>query len=383
MPKTNNNERANSMQKYKNMKPLELAELACSTMMKKFEAEKLPPVGHFHYHQGVFLSGVEQTYLNTGKKEYADYIKKWVDSLIDENGSLICEYNENTLDDKQPAILMFRLLEKTGDIKYENAIRYIVSGIEDWPKTSQGGFYHMKHLKKQMWLDGLYMAGELLTRYGVMFGEERFFELVHLQAKLMWDNIRDERTGLLYHAWDESRTAEWADPKTGRAPHFWGRAAGWYIVALCTILKYMPADCKYRANLIDYVQKYIEAFAKYQDIETGLWYQVIDRGDDLRNWTETSCSALFLCGISMALKAGYIDGSYRAVADKAYTGLADAMEDDGKGGVIMPRICIGTGVGDYEFYLARPTSKNDLHGVGALLLACNAYHELCSFNKEA
>jgi len=372
----NDNERTDSMGKFENLKPLELAELACTTMMKKFDAEKLPPAGHFHYHQGVFLSGFEQTYLNTGKKEYSDYIKKWVDSLIDENGSLTCEYNVNTLDDKQPAILMFRLLEETGDIKYENAIRYIVSGIEDWPKTSQGGFYHMKHLKTQMWLDGLYMAGELLTRYGARFGEDRFFELVHLQAKLMWDNIRDEETGLLYHAWDESRSDEWADPQTGRAPHFWGRAAGWYIVALCTILKYMPSDCEYRADLIEYVQKYIDAFAKHQDAKTGLWYQVIDRGDDPRNWTETSCSALFLCGISMALKAGYIDESYRAVADKAYKGLAAAMEDDGNGGVIMPRICIGTGVGDYEFYLARPTSENDLHGMGALLLACNAYHEL-------
>lgn len=27
-------------------------------------------------------------------------------------------------------------------------------------------------------------------------------------------------------------------------------------------------------------------------------------------------------------------------------------------------------LGDYEFYCARPTSTNDLHGVGAFLLMC-------------
>lgn len=366
------------MKNFKGTKPIELAKLACDTMIMKFDAQKLPPERHFHYHQGVFLSGVEQTYLNTGIKEYSDYIKSWVDSLIDSEGNLICEYNTATLDDKQPATLMFRLLEETGDKKYENAIRFIVSGIEDWPLTTNGGFSHTRYRTNQMWLDGLYMAGELLTRYGVKFGEERFFEIVHTQAKLMWENIRDEKTGLLYHAWDESREADWANPATGRSPEVWGRAAGWYIVALTTILKYMPANAKYREDLIHCVRSYIEAFSKYQDKETGLWYQVIDRTDDPNNWTETSCSALFLCGISMALKNGWIDESYREVADKAYKGLASTVIDDGNGGIILPKICIGTGVGDYEFYLARPTSENDLHGMGALLLACNAYHEINS-----
>lgn len=365
------------MGKISNLMPLKLAELACKTMMKKFNAEELPPKGHFHYHQGVFLSGVEQTYLNTQNKAYADYIKAWVDSMIDDEGKLVCEYNTGTLDDKQPATLMLRLLEETGDKKYENAIRYIVSGISDWPMTTQGGFSHSRlTCVSQMWLDGLYMAGELLTRYGAYFGEKEFFEIVHRQATLMWEHNRNEKTGLLHHAWDENRKAVWADKLTGRAPEVWGRAAGWYIVALTTILKYMPADCEYRNDIIRYVQEYVAAFAQYQDEKTGLWYQVIDHGDDPDNWTETSCSALFLCGISMALKQGIIDETYRTVCDKAYRGIVDSIEENADGGIILPRICVGTGVGDYAFYLARPTGENDLHGMGALLLACNAYHEI-------
>ncbi|WP_189398216.1 glycoside hydrolase family 88 protein [Arenicella chitinivorans] len=43
---------------------------------------------------------------------------------------------------------------------------------------------------------------------------------------------RDPETGLLYHAWDESKLQPWADPKTGRAPGFWSRAMGWIDVGL-------------------------------------------------------------------------------------------------------------------------------------------------------
>ena len=254
------------MQNITDLKPLELAKIACETMMNKFEAEKLPPEQHFHYHQGVFLSGVEQTYLHTGDRRYADYIKAWVDSLITEDGE-VCGYDLKTLDDKQPAILLFRILEETGDERYEKAIKYIKSGIDNWPVCKEGGFWHkiLESRSNQMWLDGLYMAGELLSRYGAKFGEEKCFDIVHMQAKLMWENIRDEKTGLLYHAWDSSHKAPWCDKETGRAPHFWGRAAGWYIVALTTALKYMPKDYENRDELIGYVRDYIDAFTKYHD----------------------------------------------------------------------------------------------------------------------
>jgi unsaturated rhamnogalacturonyl hydrolase len=41
------------MKNYK--EPIEYAKQSCDTMMRKFTAQELPPKGHFHYHQGVFL----------------------------------------------------------------------------------------------------------------------------------------------------------------------------------------------------------------------------------------------------------------------------------------------------------------------------------------
>ncbi len=360
-----------------NTLPLNLAKAACDTMMNKFKTANLPPEGWFHYHAGVLLSGFEQTLINSGDRRYADYIKMWLDRYIDENGNVSC-YSQVTLDDKQPGILLFRLIEENAGEQYEKALKYIKSGIDTWKVNSLGGFWHKDEegIENQMWLDGLYMAGELITRYGAKYNDEACFDLVYKQASLMWENIRDLKTGLLYHAWDESKVVDWCDKETGLSSYFWGRAAGWYIVALTTILKYLPKDNCHREKLIGYTREYIKAFTVFQDEKSGLWYQIIDKGDRADNWLETSCTALFLCGISMAIKQGVIDESYRENADKAYKGLLSKITEN-ENGIVLPDICIGTGVGSYEYYIERPRTQNDLHGMGSLILACNAYHEIC------
>ena len=95
-----------------NRKPIDYAKASCETMMRKFAAQDLPPKGHFHYHQGVFLSGVYQTYRLCGDERYFQYIKDWVDSIIDENGE-IHTFDKGQLDDIQPGILLYPLLDKT------------------------------------------------------------------------------------------------------------------------------------------------------------------------------------------------------------------------------------------------------------------------------
>ncbi|WNR45558.1 glycoside hydrolase family 88 protein [Paenibacillus roseipurpureus] len=87
-------------------------------------------------------------------------------------------------------------------------------------------------MPNQMWLDGLYMAGPIAVQYGKTFGEPDYFDMMTYQAILMESHTKDPITGLFYHGWDETKTAEWADPVTGLAPEFWGRALGWYPVAL-------------------------------------------------------------------------------------------------------------------------------------------------------
>ena len=354
---------------------LSYAEAGCRTLMERYEAELLPPKGVFHYHQGVFLSGMEGVYYLTDKKKYGDYIKSYIDSLVDEDGNII-NYEKERLDDLQPGILLFRLIEETGDVRYEKALHTIMGHIKAWPKNNVGGFWHKFIHPDQMWLDGLYMGGQIMAMYGAKYNQDWCFEEIYRQATLMWKYCKKHENGLLYHAWDESKKEEWADPVTGCSPEVWGRAAGWYIVALTTILGYIPDTCKFKAELIEIVQDYCTAIARFQDDESGCWHQVVDKGNKEGNWIESSCSALFVCGMAKAIKAGYIKEQFRVIVDKGFRGVINMVEENDDGTIILPDICIGTGVGDYEFYIDRPTRENDLHGIGAFVLMCNAYHSL-------
>ena len=101
--------------------PLGYAQAAIETMQRKYRGAELPPVKHFHYHQGVFLSGVYQSYRLNGDERYLQYIRDWVDSNVSRSGKVL-NYDRNALDDIQPGILLFPLLEHTQDQRYRRAL---------------------------------------------------------------------------------------------------------------------------------------------------------------------------------------------------------------------------------------------------------------------
>ncbi|WP_168119884.1 glycoside hydrolase family 88 protein [Paenibacillus sp. HB172176] len=348
--------------------PLGWAEEACEALMFKYAPEELPP-SRFHYHQGVFLSGMTKYWQATGKKRYYDYMKAWVDSQVLEEGS-IKHFNANELDDIQPGVLLFPLYEQTGDERYKKALHTLVPLLKDWKTNSSGGFWHKEHYPNQMWLDGLYMAGPIAVEFGKTFGDSSYFDKMTFQAILMEKHTKDPVTGLLYHGWDETKKAAWADPSTGLAPEFWGRAIGWYPVALLEMFEHMPENHKDKAKLVHILQDLLAALVNYQDEASGLWYQVIDKGDREDNWLENSCTSLFVHAIAKAVRFGYLDPGYLKYAWKGYQGVIDTLTKDENGKVVIGHICIGTGIGDYAHYIARPTSENDLHGAGAFILMC-------------
>jgi unsaturated rhamnogalacturonyl hydrolase len=355
--------------------PIQWAEKACETLMTKFEASDLPPVGRFHYHQGVFLLGVEKCWQENNNPAYFTYIKDWVDTYVSDDGS-VTGNNTEELDDVQPGIILFNLYEKTKDDKYKKALYHLVPLLKSWKTNSEGGFWHKGTTPNQMWLDGLFMGGPIAVKFGKTFEDPEYFHMVTYQAKLMTERTKDDKTGLLYHGWDPTKEAPWADPVTGRSAEFWGRSIGWYPVALVEILDDLPKDHKDRDTLIQILKDLIDALIPYQD-ESGLWYQVIDKVDHPDNWLENSCSSLFVTGIAKAVRMGYLDESYLKYAEKGYNGVINTIKEDEKG-IIIGNICIGTPIGDYDFYIARPTTENDLHGAGAFILMCVEMHKVQS-----
>ena len=89
--------------------------------------------------------------------------------------------------------------------------------------------------------------------------------------------MRDPKTGLLRHGWDESKPMPWADKTTGLSPEVWARAMGWYVMALVDVLDWFPADHPKRAALVAALNRNMAAVIKAQDAKSGLWWQVMSR----------------------------------------------------------------------------------------------------------
>ena len=355
---------------------IDYARMACDTMMREEHREFMfDKFRRFNYHNGVFLSGMERLYQLTGDKKYFEYIKSWVDTFIDDEGNLNDVFLDK-LDDLKSVVLLFELYEATGDERYKKVLDFTIDLYKNWKTNEYGGFWHMDMFPNQMWLDGLYMACPNLVLYGVKYGKKECLELAYHQMKLMWENTRNERTGLLYHCWDPTKKEDWADPKTGLSPEFWGRAIGWYVVALFDVASYLPDSYEKKDEFIRNGVALINALIPYRDENKKQWFQVINRGKDPNNWLETSCSCLFTYAICKGINEGYLDESYKKIAQESYQSIInDAKIIDEK--IYIERICIGTGVmPTYDLYLKRPTATNDLHGMGAFVLMCTEYSKL-------
>ena len=347
--------------------PLDYGRACSDTMIRKFAAVDLPPKGQFHYHQGVFLSGMYQNYILNGDEKYFQYIKQWVDSIIDEGGN-ISFFDKRQLDDIQPGILLYHLYDKTGDARYRTALDTLVSVIMEFPVNADGGLWHKEFHPNQMWLDGLYMAGPICAEYGSRFDRLECIDMVAKQVLLMRKKTEDVETGLWYHACDDAKKEPWADPVTGRSPEFWGRSIGWVPMAVLNDLQFIPTEHKDYGKLCDVVRNLLTAVCKYQS-EEGRWYQVVNKGKEAGNWLENSCSCLFTAAICEAVRRGILPESYLEQAKKGYEAVIHSLEWNGED-MLLGNICIGTGVGDYQFYCERPVCTNDLHGTGAFLLMC-------------
>src|SRR6185295_9759567 len=93
--------------------------------------------------------------------------------------------------------------------------------------------------------------------------------------------------------WDETKNKVWADNPRGTSPEFWSRAIGWYVMALIESLDYLPKGHPERKSIESNFQKLCASIKNYQDKDSGLWFQVMDKGNLDDNWIETSGSAMF------------------------------------------------------------------------------------------
>jgi unsaturated rhamnogalacturonyl hydrolase len=330
------------------------------------------------YEWGVALKAIEQVWLKTNDNRYYDYIKKNIDEFVGPEGDIktyrLEEYN---LDRINTGKLLFLLYNTTGDERYKKSACLLREQLGTHPRTSEGGFWHKQIYPHQMWLDGIYMAGPFYAEFAGTFGEPQDFDDVARQIILVESHTRDPRTGLLYHGWDESKSQKWADPETGCSPNFWGRAMGWYAMAIPDVLDHLPEDHPEREKLAEIFGNMIGALSAVQDRSTGLWYQVLDQGSRQGNYLEASASCMFVYAMAKGSRKGYLDSQYLDVAQRGYEGVLERLVDvDDQGLVNLNRICSVAGLGEepyrdgsFEYYISEEIVTNDYKGVGPFILA--------------
>ena len=323
---------------------------------------------------------IEQVWRTTGDAKYGRFIQDTLDRFVDRDGNIrtytVEEYN---LDQVNEARLLFGLWRETGDNRYQKAIHLVRRQLYEQPRTQSGGFWHKQIYPYQMWLDGAYMAAPFYAEYAQVFQEAAGFDDVAHQISLLDAHLRDPQTGLLYHAWDESRQQAWANPQTGCSPNFWGRALGWYCMAIVDVLDYLPDDHATRPALIAILQRAAAAVSAVQDQATGLWYQILDQCERPGNYAEASASCMFVYALAKAVRQQVLPVDYLAVAQRGYQGiLRHFVRIDDRGQVNLDRVCSVAGLGgnpyrdgSFDYYVNEPVVSNDYKGVGAFILAAH------------
>jgi len=356
------------------------------------------------YEEGVLLDGLAEEWHQSANGDEFRYIKAAVDKYVTKDGTIQMDASgkpfttdEHQLDNVELGRAIMLLYRVTQDPRYYTAAKFLIGQLEQQPRAANGGYWHKSIYPNQMWLDGAYMAEPFRAEFAATFQQPKDFDDIANQFLLMYDNMRDPESGLLRHGWDVSKQMPWADKTTGLSPEVWGRALGWYCVALLDVLDWIPEGNPARAKLIGVVQKLMPAVVKYQDQETGLWWQVMDEGPQgtmtkgadgklvyrvtaparKGNFLEASASSQFVYSTAKGVRMGYLPQHYEAAARKGWAGIQKRFVTANADGSVTLTGTVKVGglggkpyrSGTFDYYVGESTGDNDAKGIGAYLLA--------------
>lgn len=339
------------------------------------------------YIDGCMIMALLEIYSTTNEKKYLEFADYYEDFRIQKDGTIDGyskdAYNIDEINGGKNLITLYNL---TGKEKYRKAAEKLHEQLLEQPRTAEGNFWHKKIYPAQVWLDGLYMALPFLMEYEAVFSHNQTdVDDIYKQFFTVYEKMRDSETGLYYHAYDSSKTAFWADKKTGLSKHFWLRSIGWYAMALLDTLN--KAETKNNTEWTMLKKIFIDlmnAVLKYQD-KSGMWYQIPNLPDKKPNYLETSGSAILSYSLLKGVRTGILDSSYTDTGKKAFEGICNTYLTTENGKMSLGGICLVAGLGpennkkrdgSFNYYMSEPIVKDDAKGSGPFILAYNEYRLL-------
>ncbi|MBO8437006.1 MAG: glycoside hydrolase family 88 protein [Spirochaetes bacterium] len=354
-----------------------MADALSIMMVRSLEKRYRPGMMEWHYEHGLALyASLVASSLHNDESVYP-WVYSMYSPLITEDGDIVTyrkgEYN---LDQINAGRALFTLYDRSGEERFAKASDLLFEQLETQPRCKCGVYWHKEIYPWQIWLDGVYMEGPFKAEYALRHHDASSLCDIVKQCLIVFKTMRDERTGLLYHGYDESRGMKWSNDITGLSPHFWSRAIGWYLMALIDILDYLPSEQKDRDELVVVIQKLAKSVLDFQS-ESGMWYQVTDEGGRYGNYLETSASSMFAYSFLKGARLGYLDSSYIAPGLKAVEDIKKRYLTEADDGLHLAGICSVSGLGgnpyrdgSFKYYVSEAKRLDDFKGVGSFILAC-------------
>ena len=368
------------------------------------------------YVMGIELESMLDTYLRYGGDDIRQYCKTYTDTMINDKGEIrgynILDYN---LDNIRTGHFVTRMYQQWPEKKNLLAMQTMMRQLQEQPRTVVDKVYwHKAIYAYQVWLDGIFMGlpyrcltapiTESLKSKKIKGSKKAeaaikaIYDDAVNQLKVTYERTLDPKTGLNRHAYDETRKAFWSDNETGLSQHCWGRAQGWYTMALIEVLDALPEDYARRQEVIELLEKDLKAILKWQDKKSGVWYQVMDSPEREGNYQESTCSAMFTYALLKAYRKGYVGAKYRDAGIKAYRGIVNNfIRVDKDSTISLTSCCSVAGLGpaatdevvaamkqvnpkgtvkenrrrdgSYDYYLSEKFRDNDAKGVGPFIWA--------------
>ncbi len=355
-----------------------------SAYISKYLGDYKPYKTYWNYEDGCVLMGCIQLYRATGEKAYRDFVMDYLWQYVNDKGEIInYETRQYNIDSINCSKALFFAFEETDDKRYRKAIEYTMQRLREHPRTAAGNFWHKELYPQQVWLDGLYMAQPFYMQYEMDFDRMARVADITGQLKTARDLLYNAEKGLCYHACDTAKEQPWANKETGCSPNFWLRSMGWYLMALVDCLGLVSEQIFEHYKAIEVLLKEgIRGILRYQDKESGLFYQVIDHPEAEGNYLETSGSAMVAYALMKGARLGALsDEKYTPIGMRVFESLIERKLLEGEDGRMhLTDICKVAGLGPGEkrdgsvaYYLSEPKCSDDSKGVGPMMMAYAEY----------
>lgn len=343
----------------------------------KFLKEKV-----LNYKDDLCVIGAADLADATGNPKWNRYITENAHWLMAEDGTVSnWKEGENNIDKVSFGKSLRILRDLTGDARYGKAVEKAYDFLKQYPRTESGNFWHKDIYPNQVWLDGLYMAMPFYAKTLTENGEDRWDDIVdQFQSahRLLWD----ESLGLYVHGCDVSRLADWADPETGRSRCVWSRAEGWFLMALIDVYE-LAVDYTPRAEeLGEMLIRAVQGLRPYQDLKTGMIYQVVEQKEYPGNYLETSGSAMIAYALMKGARLGVLDRALGEEGSRILDGIRDTYLKKEEDGFHLHGICASAGLGKgpdphnrqdrdgtARYYVSEAQMTDNQHGTGACMMA--------------